>query len=169
MPSRYDPDKHHRRSIRLRGYDYSTAGAYFITIGTQHHAHLFGSVADGAICLSAAGAMIEQQWHALPARFPSVAPDAWVVMPNHVHAIVWLRGDSTVTLGAVIGAFKSLTTNAYSAGVDAQGWPPFDRRLWERDYYEHIVRNEQERARISTYIEQNPARWGSKTGADDDQ
>jgi REP element-mobilizing transposase RayT len=163
MPSRYDPDKHHRRSIRLRGFDYSTSGAYFITIGTRHHARLFGQIANGAMHLNAAGAMVEQQWQGLSLRFPSITLDILVVMPDHTHAIVWLHGDPSITLGTVIGAFKSLTTNAYIAGVREQGWPTFDRRLWERDYYEHIVRNEESLARIRTYIEQNPARWNDRS------
>ena len=85
---RYDPERHHRRSIRLRGYDYRAAGAYFITIVVQDRACLFGEVVEGAMCLNDAGRMVERWWLELNRRFPHVLTDAYVVMPNHFHGIV---------------------------------------------------------------------------------
>lgn len=91
---RYDPERHHRRSIRLRGYDYARAGAYFITICTQDRACWFGEVVDGQMRLNDAGRMAAAAWADLSLRFPGVAVRAYVVMPNHFHGIVIL-GDGT--------------------------------------------------------------------------
>jgi len=85
---RYDPNRHHRRSIRLSGYDYSQAGAYFITICTQDRACLFGDVVDGEMRLNDAGRVAQQCWRQIPAHFPNVELDEFVVMPNHVHGIL---------------------------------------------------------------------------------
>jgi REP element-mobilizing transposase RayT len=94
----------------------------------------------------------------MPERFAGARLDAYVVMPDHFHAIISLRGRAA-RLGDVVGAFKSLTTHAYIRGVHEAGWRPFAARLWQRDYYEHVIRGEADRARIRAYIAQNPARW----------
>jgi putative transposase len=98
---RYDPERHHRRSIRLRGYDYRAVGAYFITIVVQDRACLFGEVVDGEMRLSEAGRMVERWWLELNRRFPHVLTDAYVVMPNHFHGIVVIHSrppDTTAPL-----------------------------------------------------------------------
>lgn len=183
---KYDPAKHHRRSIRLRGYDYSQAGAYFITLCTQDRACLFGDVADGVMRLNDAGQMVCAEWEALPQRFPTIVLDAFVVMPNHAHGIIitdhagvgdvgaglvpaqdmpdltGATGATTrvaPTVGDIVGAFKSVTTVLYTRGVKQSGWPAFRGRLWQRNYYEHIIRNEKSLNRIRKYILDNPARW----------
>jgi putative transposase len=157
----YDPERRNRRSIRLRGYDYRQPGAYFVTINIQDALPLLGSIIAGAMEYSPAGVMVAAQWQALIGRFAQVGLDAWVIMPNHLHGIVLLHGDAAQPappLGRVVGAFKSLTTHAYIEGVERQGWPTFPGRLWQRSYYEHIVRDEQALQAIRTYIEQNPQR-----------
>jgi putative transposase len=202
---KYDPERHHRRSIRLRGYDYSQAGAYFLTICTQDRACLFGDVMDGEMQLNDAGKMIHAEWDALAQRFPNVALDAFVVMPNHVHGVIILVGAGTrpapmqapapapmqapapaqkgdhegrpydgdldeasgvgattrvaPTVGEIIGAYKSITTVLYTRGVKQFGWPAFRARLWQRNYYEHIIRNENEWTHIQEYIANNPMQW----------
>ena len=170
----YNRDKHHRRSIRLQGYDYTQAGAYFVTIVAQGKQSLFGQIAGDDVQLNDAGRMIQDQWQALSERFANVVLDTFVVMPNHFHGIVVILGGGeytrTVTegasashkrstLGRMIGAFKSLSTNAYIHGVHETGWPPFNRRLWQRNYYERIIRDESELSRVRQYIAENPARW----------
>jgi putative transposase len=85
---KYDPDKDHRLSIRLKGFDYRQSGAYFVTICTQNRACLFGAVADGEVRLSDAGEIAKATWNELPARFPSLGLDVFVVMPNHIHGII---------------------------------------------------------------------------------
>ena len=161
----YDPDRHHRRSIRLRGYDYSSDGAYFVTLTLQGRSKLLGVCQDGVVTLSGAGEMIADQWQALPERFLTVRLDTWVIMPDHMHGIILLRnalGQPRHALGQIIGAFKSITTVRYIAAVAAEGWTPFEGHLWQRDYYEHIVRDDEELARIRRYIEGNPARYGER-------
>jgi REP element-mobilizing transposase RayT len=122
--------------------------------------------------LNAPGAMVAEHWLALPARFPLLRLDAYVIMPDHLHAVLSLdaagapqnptrmspRGTATGTLGRVIQAFKSLTTTAYIVGVREAGWPPFEQRLWHRNYYEHVVRDQTDLDRIRTYIVTNPSR-----------
>jgi REP element-mobilizing transposase RayT len=332
----YDPNRHHRRSIRLKGYDYSQAGAYFITICTQDRACLFGKVVNGEMRLNDAGRMVLAEWNMLPERFPHVVLDAFVVMPNHVHGIVVITNPATddtattaptivgtglvpvpnagtmgavpnagtmgaapdagtmgaapdtgamgaapdtgmmgaapndgmmgaapdagtmgavpnagtmgavpnagtmgaapddgmmgaapdagtmgaapdagmmgavpnagtmgavpddgattrvaptavtivgtglvpvpnagattrvaptvgdivaPTVGDIVGAFKSRVTVEYIRGVKTSGWPPFRGRLWQRNYYEHIIRNERALNAIRQYIMENPRRW----------
>ena len=172
----YDPDKHDRRSIRLQGYDYSQPGVYFITICTQGRACLFGEIAEGEMRLDEAGKVVERWWKELAIKFPSVEVDDFVVMPNHFHGIVSVVGaDLRVCPGEVvpsnggahIGAplpkivqwFKTMTTNEYIRGVKRSGWMPFAGRLWQGNYYEHIIRNEGDLHRIRQYIVDNPAKW----------
>jgi REP element-mobilizing transposase RayT len=185
---RYDPEKHHRRSIRLKGYDYSRPGAYFITIVTQDRACLFGEVVDGEMRLNAAGQMVEKWWAELNHKFPNVQTDEFVIMPNHFHGIIVIThvgadlcvcpNESGAHVGAdqrvcpdetgahtgaplpeIIQWFKTMTTNEYIRGVKQSGWPPFRGRLWQRNYYEHIIRNDQSLHCIRQYIAENPLRW----------
>jgi putative transposase len=299
----YDRQKHHRRSIRLQGYDYAQPGAYFITICTQGGEALFGEIVSGRMCLNAAGEMVWRWWAGLNDKYPSVRTDAAIVMPNHFHGIIVITGDpkpgqqgqphraaptnvpldttvgptqpgypqtnatvgatprgrpdtdtavgptprgrphtdttvgttqpshpqtnaivgatprgrpdtdtavgptprgrphtdttvgttqpshpqtnATVgatprgrprgrpqgdhpnpkphdpppTLGQIVGWFKTMTTNEYIRGVKQLGWPPFPGKVWQRNYYEHIIRNRQTLDRIRAYIQTNPKRW----------
>lgn len=91
--TRYDPSRHHRRSIRLQGYDYTQPGAYFLTIVTHDRAHWFGAVVDGDMRLNDAERITEQCWRDIPAHFPHVELDAFVIMPNHVHSVLWIVDD----------------------------------------------------------------------------
>jgi len=172
---RFDPERLHRRSIRLKGYDYSQPGAYFITICTQDRACLFGEVVDGEMRLNDAGQMVQDVWDELPAFYPSVQTDAFIVMPNHIHGIIILVGADPcvcpdeigqpqmiaprLSLPDVVHRFKTMTTKRYIDGVKKFGWTPFRRRLWQRNYYEHIIRNDHALQRIREYIWTNPLRW----------
>jgi putative transposase len=163
---KYNPEIHHRRSIRLKGYDYSQAGLYFITACTQHRECLFGRVAKGEMVMNDAGEMITQQWHDLRNRFNQIELHEFIVMPNHCHGIIEMTvgvplvGTLTdMTVGNIVGAFKSLTTNAYIKGVNQLGWEAFNGKLWQRNYYERIIRNQEAYSRISRYIQTNPLRW----------
>lgn len=162
----FDPEKHHRRSIRLKGYDYAQAGAYFVTIVAQGRQSFFGKITGAEMFPHDAGRMIITVWVSLPERFINIELGAFIVMPNHFHAILYIVGtgfipalhgrDSSMadvadatgatlvvapTVGQIIGAFKSITTHEYIKGVDGLGWPRFDKRLWQRNYYEHIIRS----------------------------
>jgi len=172
---------HH--TIRLKGYDYSQNGLYFVTICTQNRENIFGEIVDGKMKLNSAGNMIAIQWNNLINRFDNIELDEYTVMPNHFHGIIHIVGAPLVgarnnyaginktragtrpaptinpTVGEIIGAFKSITTHAYIENVMRNNWPPFDKRLWQRNYYEHIIRNEEEYLKIKEYIRSNPSMW----------
>jgi REP element-mobilizing transposase RayT len=181
---KYEPKKHRRRSLRLKDYDYAQSGTYFVTIVAQERTCLFGNVLDGALQLNDAGRMVQVIWSELSLHYPGVATDAFAVMPNHFHGIVTLVGVGpcaypefsigpcaypesgqpqgvapTRSLPDVVRRFKSLTTKRYSDGVKQSGWVPFPGKLWQRNYYEHIIRNERSLDRIREYILNNPLRW----------
>ena len=220
---------YHRRSIRLKGYDYSQEGLYFITICVQNKECLFGDITvvaypcvgpfgDGGrpdidgenghndillnddislngqndislyggqpqghaptMRLNDAGKMIEKQWLALPDRFPNVQLHEFVVMPNHFHGILEIVPDvganpcgrpslgecsrplNNKTVGDMMDAFKSITTVEYIRGVKTMDWKSFNGKLWQRNYYEHIIRDYDAFVRISQYIRENPRKWG---------
>jgi REP element-mobilizing transposase RayT len=161
---RYDPELHHRRSIRLRGYDYSRAGAYFFTICCQNRASWLGEVVAGELRTNAAGRMICFWFQELSRKFPDMEQDEFICMPNHVHAILFHVGaDLCVRPGTnlrqTVQWFKTMTTNGYIRGVGQSGWPAFSGRLWQRNYFERVIRDETELERIRTYIATNPAHW----------
>lgn len=178
---RYDPEKHHRRSIRLQGYDDRQPGAYFVTICTQGRACLFGDVIGGRMQVNDAGHMVQTVWEEIPIHYPGVLVDAFVVMPNHIHGIVILAGAGPracpdtaqpratgqprgvappgLSLPDVVHRFKTLTAKRYADGVKSRGWTPFHGRLWQRNYYEHLIRTEHALDRIRRYIALNPLHW----------
>jgi REP element-mobilizing transposase RayT len=162
----HDSNKHHRRSIRLRGYDYTQAGAYFVTLCAQGRERRFATISSAGLQLSAAGRMLDLWWNKLPGKFPAVGLEAYVIMPDHMHGIIWLHPSSAEApaLGTVMQWFKTMTTNAYIRGVRDDSWPAFDRRLWQRDYYDCIIRDAGALNRISAYIANNPARWLATRG-----
>ena len=180
MTSSHPRDFHRRRSIGLRGYDYAQAGAYFVTICTQNRECLFGEVVDGAMHPNEMAEIVATVWNDLPQHYSGVDVDAFVIMPNHVHGIVILSGTTasvgagpcacsgagqprgvapTLSLPDVVHRFKSLTTARYRRGSAREGWPPFAGRLWQRNYYEHVIRDEGEMNRVREYIVTNPADW----------
>ena len=171
-----------RKLTRLAGFDYSQAGAYFVTICTEERTCTFGSIVNGEMGLNDAGVMVHKWWLELESKYPSVTSDAFVVMPNHMHGTITLVGAplrgrllpphgspsalptarphrAAPTLGSLIRWFKTMTTNAYIRGVKFHGWPPFPGRLWQRNYYEHVIRNEDDLFNTRRYIENNPLQW----------
>ena len=220
--SMYNPLIHHRRSIRLQGYDYSQAGLYFVTIVIQNRKNLFGNVKNGKMELNNAGQMVEKWYYELENKYHDIKCREMVAMPNHFHCIIQnvsvgadlrvcpnnitgeitnnitgeitnnitgeitnnitdktsgntsgehtnnitgeisgnITGEHTGSpLHRVIQWFKTMTTNEYIRGVKKMDWKPFDGKLWQRNYWEHIVRNENEYRRISQYIIDNPIKW----------
>jgi REP element-mobilizing transposase RayT len=150
-----------RKPLRLRDYDYAEAGMYFVTICTHDRACLFGSIVAGKMCLNVLGGIIGKCWRALPTQYPQVSLDAFVVMPNHIHGIIVFEGPSqgainrAPTLGEVVRGFKARCTHAWRDAI------PHDQAalLWQRNYYEHVIRNESDLHRAREYIENNPAQW----------
>ena len=150
-----------RRSLRLPGFDYSTHGAHFITICTQDHVRLLGEFDAEMLRVSAAGEMIGRWWREIPNKFGSAACDAFVVMPDHTHGILWLNQTEAVepmNLMRVVAWFKTMTTNEYIRHVRDDDWPRFERRLWQRSYFDHVVRDQRSLDRLMTYIDENPLR-----------
>jgi putative transposase len=159
-----------RKNLRLRGYDYSRPGVYFITICTTKHRSLFGDVRGGQIICNDAGNAVAEIWANLPQRFPIVALDSFVVMPNHVHGVVVFNNPgikqnlgaassaptTLVALGRVVRAFKSETAIRVNAILKTSGHP-----VWQRNYFEHIVRSGRDLDEIRQYIHDNPTRWES--------
>lgn len=185
--NQYNPNKHHRKSIRLKGYNYSQAGLYFITICCQNRAHLFGNVVNKQMILNDAGKMIEKWYIELENKFPDIKCHEMVVMPNHIHFIVENVGtvgadlrvcpesitdkSETEILGEHVGSplhrviqwFKTMSTNEYIRGVKNNNWSRFDGKLWQRNYWEHIIRNDNFYQKISEYIVNNPSKWNDDT------
>jgi len=152
--------EHQRRSPRLKGYDYSQHGAYFVTICTQGRLCLFGEVVEEAMQQSAVGQMAALKWSSIPERFPRVELDEYVVMPNHLHTILILPDDgASYSLTDVVQWFKSITTHAYMQGACQLGWESFPGKLWQRSFYDRIIRNERMLNAVREYIVCNPLRW----------
>ena len=163
---------HDRHSLRLQSYDYSQPGAYFITICTYEKKNLLGNIVDGEMNLTEAGRTIWDIWESLPKRYPEIQLDAFVVMPNHIHGIIMVLYNSEVgaihelplprtriqrrrmLLPKVVGYFKMNTAKQVNVIRDTRGTP-----VWQRNYYEHIIRNEDQLQRLREYIINNPVRW----------
>lgn len=205
----YDPQLHHRRSVRLKGHDYAMAGAYFVTVVARDDVCLFGDVADEAVHLNDVGRITRAVWVYLPVHFPRLALDAFVIMPNHIHGIITIsdddcggvgagfprpftprhessqhasshtestghgaettdagdadarkKGAETAplpprrTLGQIVAFFKYQSTKRINA---MRGTPGL--HVWQRNYYEHIIRDDESLNRIRQYILENPGRW----------
>lgn len=179
--------KHHRHTIRLRDYDYAEAGAYFITLVAHDRECLFGAIADAEMQLNDCGLIVTACWEAIPHHFPNVELDAFVVMPNHMHGIIVItdlvrathaspppnasthlhstpvpdaprierhqpRGPQSGSLAAIAGSFKSATAKRINHFRCAR-----EAKVWQRNYYEHVIRDETALNRIRQYIVNNPA------------
>ncbi len=190
----YDPEIHHRKSIRLRGYDYSAPGRYFVTICAQEKACLFGGIASGQIELNDYGRIVENVWKELPLHFPLVELDRFVVMPNHFHAIAVIVDPRAKRVGAgfprpdleqsetgVGAGFPRPMSPILNPGGenpplralgDVIRWFKYEstkrinelrgmagRRIWQRNYYEHIILSDKSYRKIREYIADNPKNW----------
>ena len=172
----YNPKKHHRRSIRLKEYDYSQVGLYFITLVCEKRIHRFGEIKNGKILLNEYGQFAFDEWIKLPERFSKFKINEFQIMPDHFHSIIELVGaknqNINESVGAtlavaqnqsiaeIIGAYKSLVSNGclviYKSKNIIMG------KLWQRTYYEHIIRNDLSCTSISNYIINNPLNWAEK-------
>lgn len=194
--NKYNPHIHHRRSIRLKGYDYAQPGLYFVTICCQNRACLFGDIVNGEMVLNDAGKIANDCWIEIPNHFPNSELHEHIVMPNHIHGIIELKSESvgaenfppnnnnvndgnetenfspnnirandsiganddsplrspSKTIGSIVRGFKIGVTKWMRQNTDV-----FD--VWQRNYFEHIIRNEKSYETISDYISNNPAKW----------
>lgn len=181
----------HRRSIRLKGYDYRDGGMYFVTINTHNRERLFGSVENGRMWMNAMGCVAYECWHAIPIHFPFVTLDSFVVMPDHIHGMFYMAGgfhkdDAGVrrgkaclaptnteptpslfhkpparSLSSIVGSYKSAVSKHINILRNAPAAP-----VWQRNYYEHIIRSEEERLGIQRYILNNPLNYDADTHYD---
>ena len=160
------PESYTRPAMRLRRFEYTHPGPYFVTICLQDRRPRFGTILDGRLELNNAGHMVEEVWQSLASRFPSISLDAFIVMPDHVHGLLLLNNGietgGTPHLSEVMQAFKSMTTTRYIEGVKKGIWPRFDKHLWQQNYYDHIIRDERDLDIRRQYIAENPARWSQK-------
>jgi REP element-mobilizing transposase RayT len=170
----YNPNIHKRRSIRLKDYDYSKEGMYYITICTKNRESILGDVVNVGAGLVPAqvnkthfGKIIEDIYLIMENRYKNIKLHDYVIMPNHLHGIIEIC-DVQIRTGTrpaptmiydVIRDFKSLTTLKYIKGVEENLYPCFNKRIWQRNYYEHIIRDEKEYCKIAKYIYNNPMNW----------
>ena len=167
----FNPDIHHRQSIRLKNYDYSQVGLYFITVCSQHRQPLFGRIVDAKMRLNEAGVMVENYWRAISTHFPHAMLESFVVMPNHLHGIISitnhpvgannhlpspLQHGTSKTIGSMVRGFKMAVTRWFREH-------PTIYVVWQRNYHEHIIRNNEAYLKISQYIQTNPQRWQEDT------
>jgi REP element-mobilizing transposase RayT len=176
---KWDSKKCQRRSIRLKGYDYGQAGAYFITVCTRGREYLFGEVVDGEMKVNEMGKIVRDEWLRTGELRSNFELDAFVIMPNHFHGIIVLQSDCkgvlqyaptdndrstknqtpklrspSQTVGTIVRGFKSASTKRVNALRNMPGLP-----VWQRNYYEHIIRNEESMNLIREYIVNNPLQW----------
>jgi putative transposase len=173
-----DRGKTHRRSIRLKEYDYAQPGGYFVTIVTFQRECLFGKIIDAEMQLNDYGRVTQECWHAIPEHLTNVELGAYVIMPNHVHGIVLINGGSdddapdrrrTIYRAPtkeqfgkpVIGSIPTIVRTFKAAVTRRLGREYYIANIWQRNYYEHVIRNEDEWDRIHRYLESNPANWDS--------
>ena len=166
-----------RRSLRLKDYDYSQPGGYFLTMVTFQREHLFGEIIEGTMQLNNAGEIVHEIWEKLSVRYPNINLDEMVIMPNHVHGIVFIDDNLVATvhelplrpnetpeeyrlrrrrmlIPKLVGYFKMNSAKAINQLLGSEGIP-----VWQRNYYDHIIRSEKELDRIRKYIYYNPQQW----------
>ncbi|OIP68571.1 MAG: transposase [Oscillatoriales cyanobacterium CG2_30_40_61] len=152
---KYNPDIHHRRSIRIPGYDYSQPGAYFVTICIWQRECLLGEIQDENILLSNYGEVVNFNWFNLIRVYPHIELDSFVIMPNHIHGIIIIKEQNRGhSLSEIVRGFKTFSARRINQIRSVSGIP-----VWQRGYYEHIIRNETAFSKIQEYIINNPYNW----------
>ena len=164
--------KHHRHSIRLKDYDYSSPGAYFVTVCTKYRGEILGKISGGDMYLNQWGEIVEEEWYRTGKQRTYIQLDEFIVMPDHVHGIIIITGDACrgtarraptertfgksipCSLPAIVGAFKSAVTKRINRIRKMPGFP-----VWQRNYFDHIIRDEEEMNQIRQYIRTNPENW----------
>lgn len=168
----FDPKIHHRGSIRLQHYDYAQNGAYFVTICAQDRACLFGTISDGQMRANDHGRIVNECWNDLPKHYGQVILDEFITMPNHVHGIIILSGENERAglkpapttestpinkhhgLSEIVRALKTFSARRINQARNTPAIP-----VWQRNYYEHVIRNEEDLNKVREYIITNPAGW----------
>lgn len=187
---KHNSEKHHRRSIRIKGFDYSSVGSYYITLCSQNRENYFGKIVNNEIELNNAGKMVKKWVIETNNKFKNTIIDEYIIMPNHLHLIITIitppietdqhsclkkniavEGEHIgsplqenyvhprIEISIIITWLKTMTTNEYINGVKNEIYAPFNKHLWQRNYYERIIRNENEFNKIREYIINNPVNW----------
>ncbi len=171
MANKYNSEKHNRRSIRLKGHNYAQQGAYHVTICTQNRECILGDIKNGEMILNHYGLIARKCWNELVNHYIYIEMGMHIIMPNHIHGIINISGapnvgagfkpaldgrpkDNTHCLSEIIRALKTFSARQINRSRGTSGIP-----VWQRNYYEHIVRNETELSRINKYIMNNPIQW----------
>jgi len=164
--TKFDSNRHHRRSIRLKDRSYQCDGMYYVTICTHQRTCLFGKIIDDEVIFSPFGLLVHQEWERIARQYHNCTVDYFVVMPNHIHGILQIIDNASTqalnafgrplsgSLGTVVGSFKSRTAWHINRLRSTRG-----QAVWQRGYYEHIVRGEKDLQRIREYILYNPLSW----------
>ncbi len=174
-----------RNTNRIPQHDYSKPGQYFITICMENRQQLFGVIENEKITLNDSGDMISFWWDEISNHFTGIELDDFIVMPNHIHGIINIVGvdrcvdpiqnnkisdnnkinhsgrthRSAPTISGIIQWFKTITTNKYIQNIKNNDWPSFPKRLWQRNFHDHIIRNDKSLYNIRNYIRTNPQTW----------
>lgn len=154
-----------RKQLRLKNFDYQQCNAYFVTVCIHERQHLFGTIVESDVGAALRGRpnrpdlMIEKWLLELEHKFPKAALGYHCIMPDHIHFIVFLKQNAPYGLPDMLGWFKTMTTNEYIRGVKAGLFPAFQKRFWQRNYFEHVIRNEADLYETRKYIENNPRKW----------
>jgi putative transposase len=155
-----------RKSTRLKTHDYSHPGWYYVTICTHNRALILGKIVNNTMSLSPLGHIVNETIIKFPNHWHNTAIDTYQIMPNHIHLIIGIvsngrtqRSVPTISLPNIIKRFKTYTTHQYASGIRQYGWQPFDGKIWQRNYYEHIVRDQHDMDRIREYIQNNIFDW----------
>ncbi|MBQ2948295.1 MAG: transposase [Clostridia bacterium] len=147
-------DHPNRKPTRLRGFDYAQRRAYFITVCTKERREILAEICRGGALLLPLGEIVDREIRALPQKYDA-AVDAYVIMPNHIHMILILRGDADASsVSDILCALKSVTTKNANRLDGCAG-----RQIWQRSFHDHIIRDERDYLKIWRYIEENPQRW----------
>ena len=144
----------HRHSIRLKNFDYSNNGYYYITICINNRLNLLGSIENGIVKLSSFGEVVQQEWTSLKSRYKNINLDEFIVMPNHLHGIIIIKYKSNNSIGDMISLFKARTSRRYNKVNNTTG-----NKLWQKNYHERIIRNEIDFMNKQHYIINNPVMW----------
>jgi putative transposase len=150
-----DRERRTRRLLRLPGFDYSQAGAYFITICCYRRRCMLGEILDYKMDANELGTLVSDSWKKLPDSYPFVSLDSWTLMPNHLHGIVWLgeKNPLKINVSSILCAFKSMSTRLSWRLLER------DHKLWQRGFFEHVIRDDADLYRIREYIQFNPINW----------
>ncbi len=170
-----------RKNIRLKSWDYSSDGAYFVTICTKDRENFFGEIVDGEMMLNEIGLMVEKWWKKIEEKYETVTLDNFIIMPNHIHGIIIIynvgadpcvgpdekifikqnrqKHGAVPTVSSMVQWFKTMAANEYLKKVKNNQWPVFDGKIWQRSFHDRIIRNKDEFLAFQKYILENPRRW----------